>query len=94
MKSTEKRVLTPEQIALSEERKRRKAEAVAKAAAAGPSLQQSPRKTLPRDWLTLEDAILSKYSTNQAATVMSWNVSTVTNKKYFRRLYNNIQSRC
>lgn len=90
MKSTEKRVLTPEQIALSEERKRRKAEAVAKAAAAGPSFQQS-HKTLPRNWLALENAILSKYPTYQAATVMSWNVSTVIPKMCFRRLYNNIQ---
>lgn len=74
MKNVAKRILTPEQIALSEERKRRKAEAVAKAAAAGSSSEQAPRKILHRAWVSADNAATSKYAPEQSATVMSWNV--------------------
>lgn len=77
MKTTAKRFLTPEQIALSEERKRKKAEAAAKAAAAGQSSVQAPSKIVHRSWLAVDDAIASKYPPNHNTTIMSWNVGPI-----------------
>lgn len=72
---SQKRILTPEQLALSEARKRRKAEAAALAAVAASeaSEQSKPIQSLilPREFVTTGVPTLSP---SEQTTIMSWNV--------------------
>lgn len=64
------RTLTPEQIALSEERKRKKAEAALRAPS--PQKPVETAKILERRWLTLPT--LTEETSKNSFTVMTWNV--------------------
>ncbi|KAI5124636.1 hypothetical protein M0805_004245 [Coniferiporia weirii] len=70
-----KHVLTPEQLALSAERKRRKAEAAQSALVAPSQLVQAHSTVLSRSWLTLSDASPSSgHRPSEQTTIMSWNM--------------------
>lgn len=71
---SQKHALTPEQLALSEERKRRKAEKVAKELEAKDSGPQSSL-ILPRKWLASSEWNSSTFSSDKQTTIMTWNVS-------------------
>ncbi|KAH8120388.1 Endonuclease/exonuclease/phosphatase [Phellopilus nigrolimitatus] len=71
---SQKHVLTPEQLALSAERKRRKAEASASASAS--SAQRTPNPIFSRSWLVSTGANPSdsRHKPSEQTTIMSWNM--------------------
>ena len=77
------RILTPEQIALSEARKKKKAEAAAKAvAAATVSSDQQKSSILSRIFLSKNPSDLNihsqyNFSISDQSSIMSWNVCII-----------------
>ncbi len=69
--SSQKHILTPEQISLSEERKKKKAGAALKAPPSQKIVEAV--KILDRRWLTLP--VLSEETMANSIVVMTWNVS-------------------
>ena len=68
-----KHAYSPQELALSEERKRKKAEAAARRA----QVTQQKKVFLSRAWLTPDATGDAQFASSEKATIMTWNVGTI-----------------